>query len=55
MKNIIEEPSCSNEHSQNAIRSSNIELLRIVAMFMVVLGHYYVKGGFPDDSLINCK
>ena len=52
MKNIIEEPSCSNEHSQNAIRSSNIELLRIIAMFMVVLGHYYVKGGFPDDSLM---
>lgn len=26
MKNIIEEPSCSNEHSQNAICSSNIEL-----------------------------
>ena len=36
-------------------RSSNIELLRIVAMFMVVLGHYYVKGGFPDDNLINAN
>ena len=53
MKNIID--SCSNEHSQNAIRSSNIELLRIIAMFMVVLGHYYVKGGFPDDSLMNAS
>lgn len=21
-------------------------------MVMVVLGHYYVKGGFPDDSLM---
>lgn len=39
MKNIIEEPSCSNEQSQNTMRSSNIELLRIIAMFMVVLGH----------------
>ena len=36
-------------------RSSNIELLRIIAMFMVVLGHYYVKGGFPDDSLMNAN
>lgn len=38
MKNIMGKVSCSNEHSQNAIRSSNIELLRIIAMFMVVLG-----------------
>ena len=34
-------------------RTSNIELLRIIAMLMVVLGHYYLKGGFPDDSLMN--
>ena len=39
----------------NQQRSSNIELLRIVAMFMVILGHYYVKGGFPDDSLMNAN
>lgn len=52
MKKILEEVSCSDEHAQNAMRSSNIELLRIIAMFMVVLGHYYVKGGFPDDSLM---
>lgn len=39
----------------NKLRSSNIELLRIVAMFMVILGHYYVKGGFPDDSLMNAN
>lgn len=38
---------------QKIERSSNIELLRIVAMLMVVLGHYYLKGGFPDDSLMN--
>lgn len=36
MKKILEEPSCSNEHSQNAIRSSNIELLRIIAMFILL-------------------
>lgn len=52
MKNIMGKVSCSNEQSQNTMRSSNIELLRIIAMFMVVLGHYYVKGGFPDDSLM---
>lgn len=52
MKKILEEGS-SNEVSPNKLRSSNIELLRIIAMFMVVLGHYYVKGGFPDDSLMN--
>ena len=28
-------------------RLSNIELLRIVAMLMVILGHYYVHGGIP--------
>lgn len=53
MKKIIERASSSNEVPQNMMRSSNIELLRIIAMFMVVLGHYYVKGGFPDDSLMN--
>lgn len=26
------------------IRESNIELLRIVAMFLVVLSHFYVHG-----------
>lgn len=52
MKKIMGKVSCSNEQSQNTMRSSNIELLRIIAMFMVVLGHYYVKGGFPDDSLM---
>lgn len=52
MKRILEEPSCSSEQSQNMMRLSNIELLRIIAMFMVVLGHYYVKSGFPDDSLM---
>lgn len=52
MKNIMGKVSCSNEQSQNTMRSSNIELLRIIAMFMVVLGHYYVKGGFPDDSIM---
>lgn len=55
MKNIMGKVSCSNEQSQNTMRSSNIELLRIIAMFMVVLGHYYVKGGFPDDSLMNAS
>lgn len=52
MKKSLEKEFASNEVPQNTIRSSNIELLRIIAMFMVVLGHYYVKGGFPDDSLI---
>lgn len=55
MKNVIDEDSYSDERSQNMMRSSNIELLRIIAMFMVVLGHYYVKGGFPDDSLMNAS
>ena len=51
MKKIKEDSS--NEICLNEVRSSNIELLRIIAMFMVVLGHYYVKGGFPDDSLMS--
>lgn len=55
MKKILEEVSCSDEHSQNIIRSSNIEFLRIIAMFMVLFGHYYLKGGFPDDSLMNAS
>lgn len=52
MKKSLEKEFCSNAVPQNTIRSSNIELLRVIAMFMVVLGHYYVKSGFPDDSLI---
>ena len=31
-------------------RLSNIELLRIVAMLMVILGHYYVHGGIPEEA-----
>ena len=55
MKKSLEKEFSSNEVQQDTIRSSNIELLRIIAMFMVVLGHYYVKGGFPDDSLMNAS
>ena len=29
------------------IRVSNIELLRIVAMFLVVISHFYVHGRWP--------
>ena len=39
----------------NQQRYSNIELLRIVAMLMVIWGHYYLKGGFPDDSSMSAS
>lgn len=32
-------------------RFSNIELLRIVSMFMVILGHYYCQSAFPDIKI----
>ena len=35
------------------LRKSNIELLRIFAMFLVVLSHYYNHGNFPVDSIIS--
>lgn len=34
-------------------RQSNIELLRVISMFMVLLGHYYVISGFSDIDIIS--
>lgn len=50
---MIKNQEVKGENEMNNERSSNIELLRIIAMLMVVSGHYYLKGGFPDDSLMN--
>ena len=33
-------------------KSSNIELLRIISIFMVILSHYYCHSFFPDDNII---
>lgn len=38
---------------ENKVRSSNIELLRIVAMGSIVAGHYVGKGGIIDSCI--CK
>lgn len=35
------------------LRESNIELLRIVAMFLVVLSHFYVHGRWPIVETIS--
>lgn len=34
-------------------RQPNIELLRVISMFMVLLGHYYVISGFSDIDIIS--
>ena len=36
-----------------SIRNSNIELLRIVAIFMIIVHHYYVHGGFEQITTDN--
>ncbi len=33
------------------IRSSNMELLRILAMFLIITHHFYVHGGFDETQL----
>ena len=34
-------------------RQSNIELLRVISMFMVLLGHYYVLSYFDSGNTIS--
>lgn len=34
-------------------RQSNIELLRVISMFMVLLGHYYVLSYFDNVDTIS--
>lgn len=38
-------------NSKEKIRESNIELLRIVAMFMIVVSHYVLHSGIDYNSM----
>lgn len=35
------------EYSGSSMRSSNLELLRIVCMIMIIMHHFAYHGGFP--------